>query len=128
MIDRALARHYHRGGDFAVADDGVGRSPNLRFQEGAGGPGTPAERRRRRESQAGVSAAAMRRSSGFDNLLGQSGSPPAGPSELHQLERRVAQLEAPVARDEDVLRKLIAFIIDKGVCSRDEILTYLAQK
>src|SRR5262249_40683107 len=41
--------------------------------------------------------------------------------ELADLHRRLEQLEALLARDEDVLRKLLGLIADKGVATRDEI-------
>ncbi len=54
-------------------------------------------------------------------------SPPSiapGPrdAEIDALQHRISALEALVARDEEVLRKLLALLIDKGVASRDEIL------
>ncbi|MBK9034775.1 MAG: hypothetical protein IPL61_26515 [Myxococcales bacterium] len=56
-------------------------------------------------------------------------SPPAarGPSyaDLAELQERVASLEALVRRDEDVLKKLMGLLIEKGVCTRDEILERL---
>ena len=42
--------------------------------------------------------------------------------EIVALQQRVTQLEALVARDEDVLRKLMGLLIAKGVCTREEIL------
>ncbi len=57
--------------------------------------------------------------------------PPAaaarGPSfaDLAELQERIASLEALVRRDEDVLKKLMALLIEKGVATRDEILARL---
>ncbi|MBI5479802.1 MAG: hypothetical protein HY906_13140 [Deltaproteobacteria bacterium] len=42
--------------------------------------------------------------------------------EIVALQQRVQQLEALVARDEDVIRKLMVLLIQKGLCTRDEIL------
>ena len=54
---------------------------------------------------------------------------PAAPSnrdaEIDALQHRISKLEALVARDEDVLRKLLALLIDKGIATRDEILERL---
>jgi type IV pilus assembly protein PilB len=47
------------------------------------------------------------------------------PATVRALQERVAHLEALVARDEDVLRKLFALLIDKGVATREEILAAL---
>lgn len=46
-------------------------------------------------------------------------------AEIDALQHRLSQLEALVARDEEVLRKLLALLIDKGVATRDEILERL---
>jgi len=42
--------------------------------------------------------------------------------EIQALQQRVQNLEALVARDEDVIRKLMVLLIQKGLCTRDEIL------
>jgi type IV pilus assembly protein PilB len=48
---------------------------------------------------------------------------PAGrDAEIQALQERISKLEALVARDEDVLRKLLGLLVEKGVASRDEIL------
>lgn len=49
----------------------------------------------------------------------------AGFAELADLQERVAVLEALVRRDEDVLKKLMALLIEKGVATRDEIVARL---
>ncbi len=50
-----------------------------------------------------------------------------GPSfaDLASLQERIASLEALVRRDEDVLKKLLALIIEKGLATRDEVLARL---
>lgn len=52
---------------------------------------------------------------------------PRGPSfaDLAVLQERIATLEALVRRDEDVLKKLMALLIEKGVATRAEILARL---
>ena len=45
--------------------------------------------------------------------------------EIDALQQRISKLEALVARDEDVLRKLLALLIEKGIATRDEILARL---
>ena len=42
--------------------------------------------------------------------------------EVRALQERVAKLEALVLRDESVLKKMMALLIEKGVASREEIL------
>ncbi|MEZ4398745.1 MAG: hypothetical protein R3B06_01905 [Kofleriaceae bacterium] len=55
-------------------------------------------------------------------------APSRGPSyaDLAELQERVAALEALVRRDEDVLKKLMALLIEKGVASRDELVARLS--
>ena len=43
-------------------------------------------------------------------------------SEIDVLQERLSHLESMVARDEEVLRKVLALLVSKGVASRDEIL------
>jgi type IV pilus assembly protein PilB len=43
-------------------------------------------------------------------------------AEIRSLQQRISKLEALIARDEDVLRKLLSLLIEKGVASREEIL------
>lgn len=42
--------------------------------------------------------------------------------EIRSLQDRISNLEALVTRDEDVIRKLLGLLVDKGIASRDEIL------
>ena len=66
---------------------------------------------------AGVSPAAARRAQQAE-LHG----PDERAREIAVLQARVQHLEALVARDEEVLRKLLTLLIEKGVASREEIL------
>jgi type IV pilus assembly protein PilB len=43
-------------------------------------------------------------------------------SEIDSLQSRMARLEAMIARDEEVLRKLLGLLVAKGVATREEIL------
>lgn len=43
-------------------------------------------------------------------------------SEIRSLQDRISTLEALVTRDEDVIRKLLGLLVDKGIASREEIL------
>jgi type IV pilus assembly protein PilB len=43
-------------------------------------------------------------------------------AEIQALQERISKLEALVQRDEDVLRKLLGLLVEKGVASREEIL------
>jgi hypothetical protein len=46
-------------------------------------------------------------------------------AEIDALQDRISRLEALVARDESVLRKLQARLIDNGLATRDEIVDRL---
>ena len=43
-------------------------------------------------------------------------------AEIDALQHRISTLEALVERDEEVLRKLLALLVEKGVATREEIL------
>jgi hypothetical protein len=45
--------------------------------------------------------------------------------EIRALQERISQLEALVSRDEDVLRKVLGLLVDKGIATREEILERL---
>lgn len=45
--------------------------------------------------------------------------------EIDALQERISLLEATVQRDEQVLRKLLALLIDKGIATREEIIERL---
>jgi len=49
-------------------------------------------------------------------------SPAMRDAEIDALQGRISALEGLVARDEEVLRKLLALLVEKGVATRDEIL------
>jgi type IV pilus assembly protein PilB len=48
--------------------------------------------------------------------------PPGLEHEIAALQARVSQLETLLARDEDVLRKVLGLLVEKGAASREEIL------
>lgn len=56
---------------------------------------------------------------------GGTASATARDAEILALQQRVSRLEALVQRDEAVLRKVLALLVDKGVASRDEIVERL---
>ena len=43
-------------------------------------------------------------------------------AEIRVLQARISELEALVSRDEDVLRKILALLVEKGLATREEIL------
>ena len=52
-------------------------------------------------------------------------APPAPQKELGELQQSVQQLWAHVLRDEQVLRKLMSLLVERGLCSREELMTRL---
>jgi hypothetical protein len=102
MIERALARYYKRG----------------RGMLGLGGP-----------SYGAVDAIELDRGDGAARVAGAAAPPPrhATPTgerdaEIFALQERISKLEALVVRDEDVLRKVLGLLVEKGVATREEIL------
>ena len=152
MIERALAKHYRRGFGRTirraaeVALDSVGDTVSL----GPSGHVLPddaeIEAARRRE---GIRPRKPTRPQPLDTpspnpeqlaelpelgdlaelgeldaVAGVGGPPPLSnrDAEIDALQDRISQLEALVARDEDVLRKLLTLLVEKGVATREEIL------
>ena len=62
---------------------------------------------------------------GGDKLLGGAAVTIDRDKEIDALQQRISKLEALVARDEDVLRKLLSLLIEKGLATREEILARL---
>ncbi len=137
MIERAIAKYYGRGVasmhyvDTSFVDTGTvpprSNPPTAAPLPVVDPPSAP-------------SLAAARRAQQFEQIVGGGGVPVAGGAtassgpisiglganererEMVALQARVQHLEALVARDEDVLRKLLGLLIEKGLASREEIL------
>lgn len=123
MIERALAQHYRRGfgrrrprdTDIPIdTGDEIAPSPRPSTADVASA--------RRRE---GIAPA--QRPSRPADLADAPGResvalPTARDAEIDALQDRISALEALVARDEEVLRKLLALLVEKGVATREEIL------
>jgi type IV pilus assembly protein PilB len=54
--------------------------------------------------------------------LALAAAPTAGGSEIDDLRAEVGELRAMIERDEQVLRRLMVLIVDKGLCTREELL------
>jgi hypothetical protein len=119
MVERALARFYGRG--FAAA-----HRPELAIPiEGADVMDAPADpiyadglRTRPRPRHAG--ALAPRATTA--NVEAATTGLGTRDAEIDALQNRISRLEALIARDEEVLRKLLALLVEKGVATREEIL------
>jgi hypothetical protein len=133
QIEKALARFYGRGmATLGVAEmdprdprmtgsgshefpDGIdvidlesNQQPGAAAASGGADPGTQASRR-----------AAM-----FDLAATASGNrtDQDRDKEIVSLQERISKLEALVTRDEDVLRKVLGLMVEKGIATREEIL------
>lgn len=106
QIERALARFYARGSAHSFRRGGGGTASPSRPIEFA--PQTGGEER-------------MEIVRGMDPGQGHGG----GDAEIQALQHRVSRLEALMARDEAVLRKVLALLVEKGVATREEIVERL---
>jgi hypothetical protein len=119
----------HRDADISIESHGDTVSPGL-VDGGRARPDTAEiEAARRREGLR--PSPRPTRPPGLDVHTPPAGVPvaPAGPpsistrdAEIDALQNRVSTLEALVERDEEVLRKLLALLVEKGVATREEIL------
>jgi type IV pilus assembly protein PilB len=128
-IGRAIARHYH-GRDFGM--DVGGRmitppvsEPELEPAFGGGGARPLRDRFAFDGPSPGTDPLAM--TAPISEVVGAAPARAPGASlvDMTQLSERVQALEALLARDEDVLRKLMGLLIQKGICTREEILKQL---
>jgi hypothetical protein len=108
MIERALLKYY--GG-------AIGMSPEYEIPLEVEKPKPPV--------QAPLQAHRQPRVVGVDHLMPPPVSIGGRDKEIDALQERISKLEALVARDEDVLRKLLALLIEKGLATRDEIVERL---
>jgi type IV pilus assembly protein PilB len=144
MIERALAKHYRRGfgrtlarrdddiplntGDLVVTPGGApyGRPDSAeidaaRRREGLRPAPRPSRPPPLEVSQVPVAPSGLPGLPSIElGLPGISGS--TRDAEIEALQDRISKLEALVARDEGVLRKVLSLLIEKGVATREEIL------
>jgi len=128
-IERALARYYGRGHAGLPYD-----VSNPRSRQNASAEHFPASvdvieldtSGGRQQAPPTPSASAMR-ARGIELSQPPRHSPETSPgtirdAEVATLQARIQKLEQLVERDENVLRKLLVMLIEKGVCTREEIL------
>ena len=115
-IQRMLVTHYGRGGPdfgYGIPTDAASIPGNVDVIEfGKRGP----TRQAPNDTGFEVDAYPL----GLPTI--RYGQPADRDAEIRVLQERLSKLEALVARDEDVLRKVLALLMEKGVASRDEIL------
>jgi type IV pilus assembly protein PilB len=110
-IERALARFYARGTAYS-------------YRRGAGGTASPSAPI---DVAPGVRGEKMEIVRGMDPSHSPADLPsvPGREAEIQALQQRVSRLEALMARDEAVLRKVLALLVEKGVATREEIVERL---
>ncbi len=124
MMQRALARFYGRGTAVQLV---AGRDPAM-----AGASSSQARMKVLSDSNPGTtpssSSPEATKASNTGNPVANSDATTAlrdadiSVREFRVLQERISQLEALVTRDEDVLRKLLALLVEKGFATREEIL------
>jgi type IV pilus assembly protein PilB len=139
MIERAIGKHYRRGIGRLHIRSSVPLESAMDVEPGPARPRSlpatadlQAEARREgirpfpRKAAPLVGPDALPTSTASTDAAG----PPAIAStsrdaEIDALQHRISTLEALVARDENVLRGLLALLVEKGVATREEILARL---
>jgi type IV pilus assembly protein PilB len=115
-LERAIAHYYGRGFGAASGTRGGGMSTGLVDFD-------PSESGRMEVIRSGVGQhEAPALAGSVDIGLPKPAQPGGRDAEIRALQERISKLEALVQRDEDVLRKLLGLLVEKGVASRDEIL------
>jgi len=119
MMQKALGKFYGRGGSIHLVN---ARDPAMN-------DATTSQVGMTVLDESGDPAARAAASAAVDS--GIALNPPVGAREsdtfvsvreIRVLQERISQLEALVSRDEDVLRKLLALLVEKGLATREEIL------
>ena len=111
QIERAIARYYGRGVAFQYRRGTATASPSQPIDV------SPASSKDRMEIVRGLE--------GTDGNAGAGLPNPGRDAEILALQQRVSRLEALMARDENVLRKVLALLVEKGVATREEIVERL---
>ena len=125
MIERAIAKYYRRGFGVFRGNNGDGLAvDNQPRNPGQPGPGVATH------SQAAPAAPAT--SGGVRPFPRVSARDTLAPvptnertAEITALQNRVSELEVLVARDEDVLQKILGLLVEKGLATREEVLERL---
>jgi hypothetical protein len=55
-------------------------------------------------------------------------APPGVSQELTQLRDEISRLNALIERDEKVIRKLMALLVEKGLCTKQELMSRISQE
>jgi type IV pilus assembly protein PilB len=129
MIERAIAKYYGRG--FGMYQRAPEVSPIELASPDNLDPATLAPARAAQASSVGRGGEGIRP---YPRAQHGTAPPPIGlprdaptalDAEVTALQSRISNLEALVHRDEEVLRKVLALLIEKGLATREEILERL---
>ncbi len=125
-IERAIARYYGRGFSStqqmrtqSASTMDLDTDPGRPMEVVRGGTYPPPFGAPAASAQAATQAAARAAELGLPQPRQNRDA------EITALQDRISKLEALVARDEDVLRKVLGLLVEKGVATRDEILERL---
>ncbi len=128
MIERAIAKYYRRGFGVFRGNNGDGLAvdnqprnpgqPGPGATHGTNNPAQPAV-----AANVGVGVRPFPRVSARDTLAPVPTNERT--AEITALQNRVSELEVLVARDEDVLRKILGLLVEKGLATREEVLERL---
>ncbi len=120
MMQRALAKFYGRGGSLNLIG---GRDPAMDGATTSQVGMKVLDETESSDASLAAQSAAVDSGLALQPPLGQEGDDSfVSVHEIRVLQERISQLEALVTRDEDVLRKLLALLVEKGLATRDEIL------
>lgn len=118
-IERALARCYGRG--MGLMNMGIGGQSDTDIPIIEDGLDLDAPTTGARAGGAELGAS-QRRANLMELTSGKKVGADERDAEIRSLQERIQRLEALITRDEDVLRKLLGLLVDKGIATRDEIL------
>ena len=120
MVERALARFYGRGFGAAHRPDLAIPIEGADVMDAPAEPSSYAEGLRTRPRSRHTGALAPRPTTA--NVEAATTGLGTRDAEIDALQNRISRLEALLARDEEVLRKLLALLVEKNVATREEIL------
>lgn len=116
MIERAIGKYYRRG--FGLARNYASSEIAVDTDEPTNTMAKPFPASQQRSTTA-TAAAAAQTAANFQRAAAEERA------EIAALQSRVTALEALVARDENVLRKVLGLLVEKGIASREEIIERL---
>jgi hypothetical protein len=116
-VQRAIDRHYKQLQENPnAAPFNMGGSRLIDFDRKTVPPAKPdgkAETKREKSSSRGASRAPRSKT-----------MMPGGAAELKRMEERIVELEGMLSRDEVVLRRVLGVLVDSGLVTREQILTW----